>query len=87
MATILPENKEFIHTRCPHCDGVVIIHVNEMNCRIFRHAVYKSSGNQVSPHAPKIECDSLRQNDQVHGCCRPFCLNSVTNEAEVCDYI
>lgn len=40
---------------CPHCQGIVII--EQLNCKIFRHGIFKRSGKQIPPHAPKAECD------------------------------
>jgi hypothetical protein len=34
---------------CPHCGDSVLI--EQINCRIFRHAVYKNTGEQMDPHA------------------------------------
>ena len=78
--------EEFYIIECPHCKLDVVIYKNELNCRIFRHAVYKHNGEQVNPHLNKNECDKLVETDQVYGCCKPFLLNE-ENKAEVCDYI
>jgi hypothetical protein len=49
----------------------------------------KSSGQQVSPHAPKTECDYLYENGLIYGCGKPFRIVSESGEykVEVCDYI
>jgi hypothetical protein len=39
---------EYIIISCPHCNDSVLIYNNELNCRIFRHAVYKQTGEQVT---------------------------------------
>lgn len=71
---------------CPHClDSIVIFH-HEINCRIFRHAVYKSTYQQVNPHLSKVECDRLVQSQLVYGCGKPFRINDHL-EAETCGYI
>jgi hypothetical protein len=67
---------------CPHCSNSVWI--EEVNCGIFRHAVYKN-GDPVNPHASEEECNMLLRNDLVYGCAKPFRLNG--NEPEICDYI
>jgi len=74
--------------QCPHCQESV--QIEQTNCCIFRHAVMKSSGQQVPPHAPKVVCDALVERGEVYGCCKPFRL--IRNEQgeytpEVCDYI
>ena len=33
---------------CPHCGDSILI--EQINCRIFRHAVYKTTGEQMDPH-------------------------------------
>lgn len=75
--------------QCPHCQGDVIIFPNEVNCGIFRHAMYKD-GNHVNPHAKKEICDRLVTEDKVLGCCKPFQLKkNEKKELEIfkCDYI
>lgn len=80
---------------CPHCLGSVVVHVSEVNCQIFRHAVLKNSGEQqviaqVNPHAPKEELKYLVENDLVYGCGRPFRMfqeNGLWSYVDVCDYI
>ena len=72
---------------CPHCGGAMEVKENEINCAIFRHAVYKD-GRQVNPHAPKSTCDKLVADDKVLGCCKPFELvkKGNTYKAVTCDY-
>jgi hypothetical protein len=69
---------------CPHCNDYIII--TELNCGIFRHAVYKN-GDQVDPHLPKEECERLR--GHVFGCCKPFRVKVIDGQwmAEICEYI
>lgn len=69
---------------CPHCAGSV--EIVELNCRIFRHGVVKATGQQMSPHAPKEECDRLADQQLIFGCGKPFQLDAA-NHAQVCDYI
>lgn len=75
----------YIIVSCPNCNDSILIYNNEINCRIFRHAIYKT-GQQVNPHLPKEECDRLVSNNEVYGCCKPFKLND-ENVPEICDYI
>ena len=80
------ENKEII-VICPHCKDYVII--KELNCCIFRHGIYKSSGEQMNPHANKNECDYLKEKDLIFGCGKPFkiLIQDEKVMVEICDYI
>ena len=71
---------------CPHC--LVPILIEEVNCRIFRHAIYKN-GEPMSPHAPKTECDEAVTKGFVYGCAGPFYLDISGNQwvAVKCNYI
>ena len=73
---------------CPHCKCQV--EILELNCRIFRHGVYKKTNQQVNPHAPKSECDYLVENDLIYGCGKPFQIIETAEKnlkAIECDYI
>ena len=86
---------------CPHpeCGGMVEVPPNQLNCKIFRHGIYKTNipgtivkkGTQVHPHAPKELCDYLRENNLVYGCCKPCRITTINSDgslvAEICDYI
>jgi hypothetical protein len=84
---------EIIITPCPHCFNEVLIYKNEINCAIFRHGIYKHNGEQISPHAPKEECERLFQEEKIFGCGKPFKLVKIIDNdieryiAEICDYI
>ena len=73
--------------QCPHCQCDVII--EEINCQIFRHGVYKLTGQQIPPHAPKSECDAASAEDRIYGCGKPFRIDYIEDKwvAVVCDYI
>jgi len=73
--------------KCPKCCQEIII--EEINCRIFRHAIFKSTGEQMNPHASKTECDEAVVKDIVYGCAAPFIIDLSGNEwvASSCDYI
>jgi hypothetical protein len=75
--------------KCPHCEDNVIIHKNEINCGIFRHAVYKKTIEQINPHCPREECERLLENGEVFGCTKPFRVVIIngTPEVSICDYI
>ena len=72
---------------CPHCNKPIVI--LELNCKIFRHAVLKESGNQINPHTSKVDCDELIKNDKIYGCGKPFRIIQDNNiyKAIDCDYI
>ena len=76
---------------CPHCQLMVQVKANEINCRIFRHGIYKKDNTQLHPHAPEELCDRLRNSDTIWGCGRPFRFVrdplSGTNHVEDCPYI
>lgn len=74
---------------CPHCEDNAIIMKNEINCRIFRHAVFKNTMQPINPHASFEECQNLLSSDQIYGCAKPFIVNFVDDKlvASVCDYI
>lgn len=54
---------------CPHCNHFIFI--EELNCRIFRHACYKN-GEPIPPHASQQECEELIKKELVYGCAKPF---------------
>ena len=72
---------------CPHCNNYIII--KELNCGIFRHGIYKNSGNQINPHASKEICDELVKNNLIYGCGKPFQIIEINDvlELKICDYI
>ena len=73
--------------QCPHCNELVLI--EELNCKIFRHGVMKTTNQQINPHAPRSECDYYILNDLIYGCGKPFKINQTDNnyQTEICDYI
>lgn len=79
------------YLECPHCNGLIEIYEVEINCAIFRHGIFKDSGNQLNPHASKEECESAFTNALIIGCGKPFRLvKSIENNQiflEKCDYI
>jgi len=78
-----------IELKCPHCSEYFIVSINEINCGIFRHAVYKSNLLPIPPHENKINCDKLITDNMVYGCAKPFKIikNNNLYIAEICDYI
>ena len=72
---------------CPHCNGTIEVKKNEINCCIFRHGIFKSTGQPVNPHMPKAQCERLVINDIVYGCCKPFQFFPNEKMIKPCDYI
>jgi hypothetical protein len=72
---------------CPHCS--IMVEIIQLNCKIFRCGIYKSSGEQIDSHLPKNECDQLVQTNAIYGCGKPFCIknNIPPFVVEKCDYI
>ena len=75
--------------KCPHCEQLIV--VESVNCAIFRCAIYKSTMQQLNPHAPKDLCDRLKDQDQIYGCGKPFKVewDHEYNQfnAVICEYI
>lgn len=69
--------------KCPHCDEEIII--EEINCGIFRHAVFKETLEQINPHETKEKIEEYIQNNKIYGCGKPFCIKD--NLVDICDYI
>lgn len=68
---------------CPHCD--LFIHIESINCMIFRHAAFKANGMHVSPHLPREECERLVSTNLVDGCCKPFRFDGIL--VSKCEYV
>ena len=69
---IILTNDNFYVFPCPHCLSLVRVEKNQLNCRIFRHGVFKKNGKGINPHLEKKKCDELVRNACVYGCARPF---------------
>lgn len=78
-----------LYFNCPYCMGKIEIYENEINCGIFRHAVKKNDNCPINPHAAKLECDFLYENNLIYGCGKPFQIkkNNMIWIIEPCDYI
>ncbi len=72
-----------LEVKCPHCDGTVII--EQRNCCIFRHGIFKNTGRQIPPHASKENCEAWIREGKLWGCGKPFRLEG--DKAVVCEYI
>jgi hypothetical protein len=80
-------NKLDLIISCPHCNEPIII--DQLNCKIFRHGVLKTTIEQINPHASKIECEHYLTNNLIYGCGKPFRIVESDNifTVEICDYI
>jgi hypothetical protein len=58
--------------KCPHCREFLL--VEQINCAIFRHGVYKTTGKPIDPHSPQPVCESLVAQNAIYGCGKPFQL-------------
>ena len=78
-----------IYVSCPNCDSIILIYKDELNCSIFRHAVYKNTGFQINPHSSKEICDELIKKKMIYGCGKPFKVIYESNEykSKICEYI
>ena len=82
-------NDDLLHFICPHCSDIIQIDPKELNCRIFRHAVFKHNGQQLDPHAKKEECERVYQEKLIYGCGKPFKISKIdgTETISKCDYV
>jgi hypothetical protein len=83
--TYIEADKTYVF-ECPHCDMMIQVGIQEVQCKIFRHGAMKTNTkDQINPHTPEKECDRLKENDLIYGCGKPFCIKDMY--AEECDYI
>lgn len=80
-------SKNIIIVECPHCK--LLIEIDEINCAIFRHGIFKKNNQQINPHSSKEDCDRYVKNNLIIGCGKPFrlLLDNKEHNAVVCDYI
>ena len=79
-------NNDYIF-ECPHCKDLIQVEREQINCRIFRHAIYKSDYTQIDPHTNQKDCELLIDKNLVYGCAKPFMINTENMTAIACDYI
>jgi hypothetical protein len=74
---------------CPHCNETFIVSKKDINCAIFRHAVYRHNMMPINPHEKKEICESLLEQGKIYGCAKPFKILQKNEEytTEICDYI
>ena len=82
-------SENYLIINCPHCSELTMIFKKDLNCGVFRHAIYKDTFLCVDPHLPKNLCDMLFKERKIFGCGKPFKINYVNDEyiVLVCDYI
>lgn len=85
------EDEAFYLFECPHCNAMIQVMKDEVNCSIFRHGILKSNGQQINPHSPKDYCEDLIKLELANGCCMPFRLLKGSTDlyeyVEICDWI
>ena len=81
------KEKNCYYFYCPHqeCQMLIEVKKEDINCKIFRHGIYKKNYKMLDPHLKKSECDRLKENDLIYGCGKPFKFDGV--KVEICDYI
>jgi len=62
---------------CPQCAELLTVERKDVNCRVFRHGVYKSTLQAIDPHTPKDECERLMSEGRIYGCGKPFFFDGV----------
>tara|TARA_B110000483_G_scaffold239091_1_gene316948 strand:- start:3400 stop:3666 length:267 start_codon:yes stop_codon:yes gene_type:complete len=79
------ESQEMYYFKCPNCRGLCQVHVSDIKCGIFRHAVYKSNNEFINPHTSEEDCKRLKNENLVYGCAMPFKFDG--KNVEICGYI
>ena len=76
-----------IYVICPHCDSS--IQIDELNCCIFRHGVFKNTMKQIDAHSPEQLCKEYIYHNVIYGCGKPFKIIQKDSNffAEICEYI
>jgi hypothetical protein len=62
-------DKDIFRYKCPHCDLWTEVPEKDLNCKIFRHGVYKSNFHPINPHASQEEIARIK--DTILGCGGP----------------
>ena len=73
--------------QCPHCQE--FIEILEINCAIFRHAIFIATGQQIDPHTSKELCEQYIKDEIIYGCGKPFrvIIKDSMLVTEFCEYI
>lgn len=77
---------DYIIVNCPHCNCLILIYKNQINCGIFRHGVIKHNFENINPHLDKSQCDELILSNKIYGCGKPFRIVN-SESAQICEYI
>jgi hypothetical protein len=86
-SVVLTEDNVYVLS-CPWCQGTIEVQRDQLNCRIFRHAVLKDNLEPINPHTPEKICMDLIERDIVFGCGKPFrIVGDSSLHVEICDYI
>jgi len=51
---------------------MISVRCDDIHCRMFRHAAYKSDDDPIDQHASKLTCDALKTSDEVYGGAKPY---------------
>ena len=76
--------------KCPHCGGSIEVLKKDLNCKIFRHGIYKETMQPLAPHSSKDICDEARMSGKIYGCGKPFKICILSDSAAIivtCKYI
>jgi len=75
---------------CPHCQALVMVHHKEINCAIFRHAVFRRNMKPINPHSSEAQCYAYLAQGLIYGCAKPYQMyqNAEGNwQVRKCQYI
>ena len=91
-----PDDKIY-YFECPYCKIMASVHINDINCKIFRHGCYINEfeiingvryHKNINPHASKEVCDKLVIENKIYGCGKPFrFIVAEPSYVIKCDYI
>ena len=86
MIEIIMDNDMLVFN-CVWCGNIITVVLKDLNCKIFRHAIYKNNYEQVNPHMSESECNRLVISDSDM-CCKPFEIIEIDNKYYVkkCEY-
>tara|TARA_B100000795_G_C22788152_1_gene435601 strand:+ start:881 stop:1081 length:201 start_codon:yes stop_codon:yes gene_type:complete len=61
----------------------------ELNCKIYRHGMYKQTLLQIDPHMKKVDCERLFREGLIYGCGKPFkiIMEEGKYRIEKCEYL
>jgi hypothetical protein len=77
--------ENYYYFKCPGCQIDIVVEKNDLNCKVFRCGVYRTTGQPIAPHLSKDLCDALREKKLIYGCGRPFIFKH--EYVEISDYI